>query len=178
MKKTKVLFVLLLTLTLILAVGCGQQTGDAQDDSGQSTDAPSNKDIGKKYQSVFFDFSVDSVEFGGEFFGHSAPEDMQLINAVITIKNTFGEEIPMSIGDFQLQWHDLGDKDDDYTLGVELEGVDNVMPNEYSMADKETVTYNVVFEAPADATEFSISYFELFDDDTTGDSHFAYFDKK
>ena len=70
-----------------------------------------------------------------------------------------GETIPMYDSDFQLQWGDIGGDDDDYTFSLDAFN-DTMMPLEYELADGEEVTYDLVFEAPAEVKDFGLVYLE------------------
>lgn len=133
--------------------------------------------VGTVFRTVFFDYRVDSVAFPFEYEGYIADDGMQLVDVKITIRNTFGEELPMYNCDFQIQWHDLGDGDEDYDFGIEMDDSDTVMPFDYSLADEATCCYHIVYEVPAEAEEFSISFQEFFSDNTEGDVFFTYFNK-
>ena len=134
--------------------------------------------IGTTFRTVFFDYSVDSVNYPSEYEGYTASEGMQLLDVVVTIKNTFGSTLPMFNDDFQIQWHDLGDGDDDYDFGIIMDDSSTVMPYEYSLANGKTCNYHIIYEVPAEAKEFSVSFQEFFDDNTMGDVFFTYFNKK
>ena len=56
-----------------------------------------------------------------------------------------------------------------FSLGEE------VLPAEYTLAKDESRTGLLVFEVPAGEKEFSISYMEYFEDETTGDTLFVFF---
>ena len=60
------------------------------------------------------------------------------------------------------------------TANMEM-GINYVQTISYSIPVDETVTYTHVYEVPADAAEFSISFQEYFEDGTTGDVFFVYF---
>ena len=60
------------------------------------------------------------------------------------------------------------------TANMEM-GINYVQTISYSIPVDETVTYTHVYEVPADATEFSISFQEYFEDETMGDVFFVYF---
>ncbi|MCM1118962.1 MAG: zinc-ribbon domain-containing protein [bacterium] len=133
--------------------------------------------VGTVFRTVFFDYRVDSVAFPSEYEGYIADDGMQLVDVKITIRNTFGEELPMYNCDFQIQWHDLGDGDEDFDFGIEMDDSDTVMPFDYSLADEATCCYHIIYEVPAEAEEFSISFQEFFSDNTEGDVFFTYFNK-
>lgn len=99
--------------------------------------------------------------------------------ADVTVKNVFGETITMFDNDFQVQWN--SDNNDDYDFPVTFyleEGTslgDEVLPAQYDLAKDESRTGLLVFEVPAGEKDFSISYMEYFDDDSTGDTFFVFF---
>ena len=133
--------------------------------------------IGGTFRTAFFDFTIDDVDSCSSYEGYTPADGMQLIDVTVTVKNTFGDELPMFNSDFQIQWHDLGDKDEDFGVGVILSDSETVMPEEYTQKRAETVTYHIIYEVPAEAKEFSISYLEYYSDDTTGDVFFCFFEK-
>lgn len=134
-------------------------------------------EIGATFRTAFFDYSVDSVAFPAEYEGYTPNDGMQFLDVVISIKNTFGETLPMYNSDFQIQWHDLGNGEEDYDWGLEIEDSSTIMPYEYELLKGASCTYHVLFEVPAEAKEFSVSYLELFANDTEGDVFFTYFNK-
>ena len=134
--------------------------------------------IGTTFRTYFFDYSVDSVAFPSEYEGYVASEGMQLLDVVITIKNTFGDTLPMFNSDFQIQWHDLGNGEDDFDYGIVMDDSSTVMPYSYSLANGDTCNYHIIYEVPAEAKEFSVSFMEFFADNTEGDVFFTRFSKK
>ena len=50
-----------------------------------------------------------------------------------------------------------------------------MLPGEYELGIGKSINGLLVFEVPAGNKDFSISYLEMFDDDTTGDVFFVYF---
>ena len=134
--------------------------------------------IGTTFRTYFFDYSVDSAAFPAEYEGYVASEGMQLLDVVITIKNTFGDTLPMFNSDFQIQWHDLGNGEDDFNYGIVMDDSNTVMPYSYSLASGDTCNYHIIYEVPAEAKEFSVSFMEFFADNTEGDVFFTRFSKK
>lgn len=134
-------------------------------------------EVGTTFRTVFFDYSVDSVAYPSDYEGYVPADGYQLLDVVVSIKNTFGEALPMFNSDFQIQWHDLGNGSDDYDYGVVMDGSSTVMPDEYTLEKGDKCTYHIIFEVPAEAKEFSVSFLELFDNDTEGDLFFTYFNK-
>lgn len=132
--------------------------------------------IGDHMRTVFFEFTVNSVEYP-EAYGDITPADgNQLVLADVTVRNVFSQTLPMSIYDFQIQW---GEGDEDF--GYQAEGLtgDNLMPDQYQLLRGASESYKLLYEIPADAdpNKLSISYLEVWDDNTEGDVFFVYFEK-
>lgn len=129
--------------------------------------------VGDVMQSCFFDFVVTQTFVTENFSGYTPAPGYELVCATIRVENTFGEDLPMGIYDFQIQWGD-GDLD----FGYEAEAfwnVDGCMPESYTLPADDIAVYQVIYEVPAGCTEYSISYLEYFADDTTGDVYFVFF---
>lgn len=129
------------------------------------------------FNTIFFDYIVKEVSYADKYEDYEAEDGMILVDAVIEVKNTFGEALPMYNDDFQIQWHDLGDGDEDYGYGIIMEDSKTVMPYEWELKRADKQSYHVVFEVPEDACEFSISYLEFFDDGSEGDVFFTFFER-
>ena len=140
-------------------------------------DGQADGEIGTTFRTAFFEYSVDSVAYPSEYEGYTPAAGMQLLDVVITIKNTFGEELPMYNSDFQIQWHDLGNGEEDYGFCIEMDSSSTIMPSEYGLAKGDSCTYHIIYEVPAEAKEFSVSYLEFFSDNSEGDVFFTYFEK-
>ena len=112
-----------------------------------------------------------------EINGYTPAEGNSLLDTVIKIKNTSGDELPMGIYDFQAQWG--GEGDEDFAFQDESITGDGIMPVEFYMSKGETVEYHVYFEIPAGSTDLSVSYWELYTDkngeEQEGDTYFVYF---
>lgn len=149
------------------------QSAGSENTNGADEDYYHEGRMGDVMSNVFFDFTVDSAQWVDEYNGYTAAEGNALVDTVITVKNTFGEALPMSIYDFQIQW---GAGDEDYGYQKEEWEGGELMPTQWEIKPAQTVTYHVVYEVPADTTDFSISYLELFDDESEGNVFFVYFE--
>lgn len=132
-------------------------------------------DIGRTFDTMFFDYTVVSAESTDEYDGYNPADGNKLIVVTVKVTNDFGSTLPMYDTDFQLQW---GDGDDDYAWAVDAFN-DKMMPLEWELANGETATYVMLFEAPAGKTGFSLCYLEKYTDrngnDQTGDFYSANF---
>lgn len=131
--------------------------------------------VGDVMQSCFFDFVVTQTFVTENFSGYIPAAGNELVCATIQVENTFGEDLPMGIYDFQIQWGS-GDADFGYEAEVFWD-VDGCMPESYTLPAGQTAVYQVIYEVPAGCTEYAISYLEYFADDTTGDAFFVFFDR-
>ena len=180
MKKKCVVLCLCALFTLALAA-CGDRTGyprDGQADGG----------IGDTMHTAFFDFTVNSAELADSFDGYTPAEGYELLVADITIENTSGMAQPMGVWDCQVQWNSLDGEDPSQAFGYpvyEGEGDDatnytNVsdqqLPTIYELQDDETRQGILLYEVPVDRENFSISFLEYFEDDTSGNVFFVFFD--
>lgn len=176
-RKKFVACIALMMLACMMFTACGTPSGATVSNVVKAEDGEADGEIGTTFRTAFFDYSVDSVDYPSEYEGYTPANGMQLLDVVITIKNTFGEELPMYNSDFQIQWHDLGDGDNDYDFGIEMDGSSTVMPSEYPLAKGDSCTYHIIYEVPAEAKKFSVSYLEFFADNSEGDVFFTFFNK-
>lgn len=132
--------------------------------------------MGDTMETYFFDYTVNSAYVCDEYEGYTPEEGKSLMVADVTVKNTFYESIVMFDSDFQVQWN--SDAEEDYDFPITFYGnemSDEQLPEEYELSVNEERTGLLVFEVPDDKKDFSISYLELFDDDSEGDVFFVYF---
>ena len=153
---------------MMLLTGCGDKTGYAEDGYGEGR-------MGDTMHTYFFDYTVNSAYLCPEFEGYTPT----LLVADVTVKNTSTESIPMYDTDFQVQWNVDGEYDVPITYYTDAVS-DQQLPTEYELAVDEERTGLLVFEVPVDQKDFSISYLELFESDTSeegeeGDVFFVYF---
>lgn len=135
--------------------------------------------LGDTMRSSFFDYIVNSAYICDSYEDYTPQAGYGLLVADVTVNNTFGETIPMFDSDFQVQWSSDAKDAFDYPVTYYLDGEaglgDEVLPAQYDISKDESRTGLLIFEVPTGETEFSISYMEYFDDDTTGDTFFVFF---
>ncbi len=174
LKHTRTYFSILAAALCLTMAGCGslKKTGD----DIYPHDGYAQGDLGDVMHTSWFDFSVNSAYVTDEYEGYAPAAGNELLVAEITVRNTFDDDVPMFDDDFQAQWND--DADDAYSWPVEdaASYSDDVLPDEYTLPkDNGRATGLLLFEVPAGNDEFSISFQEYFEDDTTGDLFFVYF---
>ena len=182
----KRLLSLTLTLLLLLALpACGggsETSGGSGGGEVWAEDGYAEARIGDLVHSYFMDFTVNGAYTAAEYHGHTAPEGMKVLVVEMTVKNTFQESISMYDIDFQGQWSASAETDEfawPITVGENGGEVDAVgeaqFPAEYELGVNESRTGDLVFDVPADEKDFSVSYIELFSDNSEGDTFFVYF---
>lgn len=130
--------------------------------------------IGDVMHTYWFDFTVDDAYTCTSYEGYAPPEGQQLVVVTVSLKNTFLQSLPMSQYDFQLQWGGEGDDDFQWPISAVAEDKGQ-LPDEYTLAINESRTGVLVYEAPAEACDFSLSFGEYFEDESEGDVYFIYF---
>ncbi len=184
----KKLFAAALTTMMVLALaGCGKTgiagAGDDWVESDENIEAYKLEDgsyyyegrIGSTMKTAWFDYSVDSAYYTtDEIGGYTAAEGNELVVVEITIKNTFGQSVPMSNWDFDLEW---GDGDEDYAYPIEVSEsiLDDQFPSEYELKVNESRTGCLVFEAPEGTEDFGVGFVEYYENDTEGNGFWVYF---
>lgn len=177
--KKKIASLLFASLLVCSLAGCGKDGADSStgypDENGYA-----EGNLGDAMHNSFFDYTVNSAYLCDDYEGYTPQDGYELLVADVTIKNTFGDVITMYDTDFQVQWgsdaEDAYDYPITYYLGEGESIGDKALPTEYDLAKSESRTGLLVFEVPSGNTNFSISYMEYFDDDTTGNTFFVFFD--
>lgn len=130
--------------------------------------------LGDVMRTYFFDYKITSAYTCAALNGYQPTSGNQLLVVRIVMKNTDAHgSIPMFDTDFMVEW---GDGEEDYAFPLGNTAlINSQLPASYELALKETRAGVLVFEVPAGSRAFTISYLELFDDDTIGDIFFTDF---
>ena len=138
--------------------------------------------IGDTMQTYFFDYTVNSAYTCTEFAGTTPAEGSMFLVADVTVRNTDTRSIEMYDTDFQAQWGSDGEEDFRVPITYDTENqmdlptlTDEQLPSTYMLAVDEERTGLLVYEVPAGFQDFSISYQEIFSDDSYGDTFFVFF---
>lgn len=195
---------LLLALGLMTALAaCDKVPNEAKPDGGDpvSSSQPSGGDssddvilpdedgfaegyMGDTLRTYFFDFTVNSAYTCSEFEGYTPSEGNTLLVAEVSFYNYTSSSVPMYDTDLQAQWSGTGDQDfavpitfarTDLYPNTGVEPMGDMFPMEFNLGIHQGQTGLLVYEVPAGESDYSLSYMELFDDDTTGDTFFVYF---
>lgn len=178
---------LALALTLVLALaGCGGKSESSSGGSGAgyAEDGYAEGRIGDTMHTYFFDYTVNSAYVCDGFEGYVPADGNELLVAEVTVKNTGRASVEMYDTDFQVQWN--GDSEEDFGYPITFDGTetgaptvsDSQLPAIYTLGVNEEETGLLVYEVPAGNQDFSISYLEEFDDESSGDVFFVFFSAK
>ena len=174
------ILVLLLTLGLTLTA-CSAVPGMGE--------KKTEFEVGEKVSSYWFDFTVDGVETADRYGEYEAKDGCRLVVCDMTIKNTFGDVVPMNWADFTLLWPGEGQSDSSADISLStMEGSypipeysDEQLPDEYEMEKGETREGTLVFEVPNEVTKAAVVFQELYAEGeseskyTEGDHYMVWF---
>lgn len=141
-----------------------------------ATDGYAEGRLGDTMHTAFFDFTVTAAYTTASYGGYVAPEGTQLLVATVTVKNPGRQSVEMYDTDFQAQWNGDGDDDFSHPLTETVEPLTaDQLPETYTIDVGGSRTGELVFEVPDGERDFSLSYLEVFSDESEGDLFFVYF---
>ena len=130
---------------------------------------------GDSMHTYWFDYTVTDAYICDEYGGYLPKAGYEVLVVEMAVRNTFDERIPMFDDDFQAQWNDMSDNAYAWPIeDAEFLGED-VLPAYYVLEEGQVVMGLLLFEVPVGYTDFSLAYWEIFDDDTYGDLFFLDF---
>ena len=130
---------------------------------------------GDAMHTYWFDYTVTGAYICTEYGGYRPKTGYEVLVVEMAVRNTFDERIPMFDDDFQAQWNDMSDNAYAWPIEeAEFLGED-VLPSYYVLEEGQVAMGLLLFEVPMGYTEFSLAYWEIFDDDTYGDLFFLDF---
>lgn len=196
----KLLSLLLAGLLALTLTGCGPVIGTlieevshitttpapaattADDGTASPTTAVTAEDgyaegrLGDTMHTSFFDFTVTEAYTTASYGGYVATTGKQLLVTTVTVKNPGRQSVEMYDTDFQAQWSGDGDNDFSVPLTQTVEPLTaDQLPETYSVGVGDARTGVLVFEVPDGERDFSLSYLEVFSDESEGDVFFVYF---
>lgn len=129
---------------------------------GREYDKLYTVEMNQTHATAFFDFTITESAKVDELEEYTPSTDGNVfLTAQVTVKNTFGEPIPVGNYDFYILWN--GGEDVGYSAFFE-----GMYPDDVELADGETVSGTLVFDIPPDAKDVMIGYTEIWDDDFEG----------
>lgn len=133
-------------------------------------------EVGERASAYWFDFTVNSAQRLEEYEGRKAAGGEVLAVCEITVKNTFGEDLPMGRTDFVLLWS--GEAGEERPPREEMEAVYPLeqycqaqLPEEYTLEKGETRKGVLVYEVPEETAQAALLYEEYY---VSGDSGSGY----
>lgn len=140
-----------------------QMIQSVKNTTGQFMSRDVNGKVGKTYSTTWFEFAIESVKTITEYDDYIPAEGNVLYDVLIKEKNIYEGAIPMGTFDFHLFSPALNE------TFLPLDPLDeNMMPAEFSLEVGKTVEYHMIYEVPQDASDLSLKYIEVDDEDKKG----------
>ncbi len=161
----------------ITGTGCKQkpdENGSLKAEDGRSYGGTIKAKMGEKVQTAFFDLTVESAEKSGTFQFedglYQANEGQTYLVVNVTIKNTYEKDLPMSIGDFTLNYK--GKEKDSVITGYGKADLnqDDFMENIFTLKKGESITKSILFTVD-DKDKYTLCYSEYYEDKFEGDNY-------
>ncbi|MCL2529784.1 MAG: DUF2510 domain-containing protein [Coriobacteriia bacterium] len=114
--------------------------------------------VGTKYATRWFDFTVNSMQVASSFGSVTAGSGNSLVIANVTITSTF--DTPQPYGTFD--WFVDDDSLSSFIYALDpVSGNNTMMPAEFTLNPGQTVTYDVVIEYPSNLSNPQFTYVEF-----------------
>ena len=160
-----------------MTTGCKQkpdENGSLKAEDGRSYGGTIKAKMGEKVQTAFFDLTVESAKKSGTFQFedglYQANEGQTYLVVNVTIKNTYEKDLPMSIGDFTLNYK--GKEKDSVITGYGKADLnqDDFMENIFTLKKGESITKSILFTVD-DKDKYTLCYSEYYEDKFEGDNY-------
>lgn len=174
----KRLFVLLSVFIIcsVILTGCGnrrKKNGSMLSDDGRSYGGLIEAEMNDIVDTAFFDLTVEeAVKYNTYQFDdglYQAEDGMTYLLVKVTIKNTYAENLSMSITDFVLDYD--GNDSGSIITGYGKSEVqqEDFMDNLFTLKVGESVTKTILFTVE-DKDQYVLQYVEYYSDDFEGDT--------
>lgn len=169
-------FVFVLLGFIIVLTGCGKadRNGSKKSDDGRSYGGQIDLEQEDIAHTAFFDVKIeDAKKYTTYQFSdglYQADEGMLYVMVTVTIKNTYAENLDMSITDFTLDYDGNDKKNVIYGYGKEEVSQDSFMENVFSLKKGESITKSILYIVP-EMEHFYLNYSEYYTDEFEGDSY-------
>jgi uncharacterized membrane protein len=117
-------------------------------------------EVGRGYETKWFQFTVDSMTTASSYEGYTAASGNTLLIAHITETNIFGSTQPFGTFDWFVDDTSL----DEYIYPLDPLNSD-MMPDSFELRDGATASYDVVIEYPSNLANPYFMYIEADEDD-------------
>lgn len=166
----------LFALCIVLMTGCGQKkdkNGSLMSDDGRSYGGLIQADMKDTVSTAFFDVTVDeAVKYDTFQFSdglYQAEEGKTYLLVTLTIKNTYAENLSMSITDFVLNYDGNESTEIITGYGKAEMNKEEYMENLFTLKQDESVTKTILFTV-ADKEQYTINYTEYYEDQFEGNT--------
>ena len=180
------LAVLLVALVPVRALGAADEEpseNETDENTIVSSFGKAEGQIGNVMKTSFMEFTVNAASFCDQYQSLTPDEGMKLLALNITTHATQKNPLVLYDTDYQIQWN--GESEQDYSVPVtyrdewadfngykrsfSAEGLEGIFPGTGVLASDETVTYDYVYQVPAEAQNFRVMFKEYFEDESLGD---------
>lgn len=160
----------------MVLTGCGShkdKNGSMISDDGRSYGGLIEKKMGDTVHTAFFDLTIneavkyDTYQFDDGLYQADPGNTYLLVK--VTIKNTYAENLSMSITDFVLENEESSDKDIITGYGKSEVHNDDFMDNLFTLKIGESITKTILYTVE-DKDEYFLKYVEYYADDFEGDT--------
>lgn len=176
-KKKQLVIISLFALCSIMLFGCGDKknkNGSMISDDGRSYGGTIKEKEGETVNTAFFDLKVEEAsKYNTYQFDdglYQANEGEAYLVLKLTIKNTYEEDLPMSITDFTLDFDDNKSKDIITGYGKTDLNKEEFMENIFTLKKGETITKYILYTVK-DVKEYRLCYTEFYEDKFEGDTY-------
>ncbi len=139
--------------------------------------------VGDLMKTSFMEFKINSAATADQYQTLLPDEGMKLLVLNITTHVTQKNPLVLYDTDYQIQWGGEGELDysepvsyrdewadfTGYKRQVDPESLEGIFPGSGVLASDETVTYDYVYQVPAEAMNFRLLFQEYFEDERIGD---------
>lgn len=176
LKKKLYTVLLLLTVCLGMLAGCvgkKNKNGSMKSEDGRSYGGVIKGDLKDTLETAFFDWKVESAEkydtYQFDDGLYQAEEGKTYLVVTLTVKNTYEEDLSMSITDFTLDFE--GNKEKEVITGFGKSELQNkeFMDNVFTLKKGESITKKILFTVK-DKKVYSLNYAEYYEDKFKGDT--------
>lgn len=156
--------------------GCGtlSKSGTQKSDDGRSFGGKIEEKYGDTAHTAFFDLTVEDVktyetcQYKDGLY--QAKEGMQYLIVTVTVKNTYVNDLKMSITDFAMQC-DEDEKNLIYGYGKSELTQEGMMENLYTLKTGESITKSIMYSVPI-SERYTLRYTEFYSDEFEGNSYY------
>lgn len=175
-KKKYYALLMLVGLSALFFCGCKgkpDENGSLTNEDGRSYGGVIEVENGQKAKTAFFDVKVESAQKYSTYqFDdglYEANDGDTYLVVEVTVHNTYGKDLPMSITDFVMDYD--GNKNDQKILGYGSSDLNDpdFMENLFTLKDGQSVTKKILYTIK-DKKNYTMTYTEYYEDKLEGNT--------